>query len=183
MMTGMGHDLRYALRQVRRSPGFAAAASLTLALGIAATTTVFSFVDAALLRPLPSPDASRLFVMWNARTVEEREYRDLRRDGVSRVPAPAPDRRPHGPRRASRDVLASVLWHSLRMAAPGVLLGLVGALISARVMRTFLYQVEPTDPLVLVLVCSGVAALVMVATLVPARRAAGTDPMTVLRSD
>jgi putative ABC transport system permease protein len=81
------------------------------------------------------------------------------------------------------DVLASVLRHSLRMAAPGVLLGLVGALISALVMRTFLYQVEPTDPLVLVLVCSGVAALVMVATLVPARRAAGTDPMTVLRSD
>jgi putative ABC transport system permease protein len=81
------------------------------------------------------------------------------------------------------DVLGSVLRHSLRMAAPGVLLGLVGALISARVMRTFLYEVEPTDPLVLVLVCSGVAALVMVATLVPARRAAGTDPMTVLRSD
>ncbi len=81
------------------------------------------------------------------------------------------------------DVLASVLRHSLRMAAPGVVLGLVGALISARVMRTFLYQVEPTDPLVLVLVCSGVAALVVVATLLPARRAVGTDPMTVLRSE
>jgi ABC-type lipoprotein release transport system permease subunit len=51
------------------------------------------------------------------------------------------------------------------------------------VMRTFLYEVEPTDPLVLVLVCSGVAALVVAATLVPARRAAGTDPMTVLRSE
>jgi putative ABC transport system permease protein len=81
------------------------------------------------------------------------------------------------------DVLGSVLGHSLRLAAPGVLLGLAGALISARVMRTFLYEVEPTDPLVLVLVCSGVAALVVAATLVPARRAAGTDPMTVLRSE
>jgi putative ABC transport system permease protein len=81
------------------------------------------------------------------------------------------------------DVLGSVLGHSLRLAAPGVLLGLVGALISARVMRSFLYEVEPTDPLVLVLVCSGVAALVVAATLVPARRAAGTDPMTVLRSE
>jgi ABC-type antimicrobial peptide transport system permease subunit len=81
------------------------------------------------------------------------------------------------------DVLGSVLGHSMRLAAPGVLLGLAGALISARVMRTFLYEVEPTDPLVLVLVCSGVAALVVAATLVPARRAAGTDPMTVLRSE
>ncbi len=81
------------------------------------------------------------------------------------------------------DILGSVLGHSIRLAAPGVLLGLVGALISAKVMRTFLYQVEPTDPLVLVLVCSGVAALVVAATLVPARRAAGTDPMTVLRSE
>ena len=81
------------------------------------------------------------------------------------------------------DVLGSVVGYSLRLAAPGVLIGLVGALISARVMRTFLYEVEPTDPLIIVLVCSGVAALVVAAALVPARRAAGTDPMTVLRGE
>ena len=76
-----------------------------------------------------------------------------------------------------------MVGYSLRLAAPGVLIGLVGALISARVMRTFLYEVEPTDPLIIVLVCSGVAALVVAAALVPARRAAGTDPMTVLRGE
>jgi putative ABC transport system permease protein len=81
------------------------------------------------------------------------------------------------------DVLGGVIGHSMRLAAPGLLIGLVGALISARVMRTFLYEVEPTDPLIIGLVCSGVAALVVAAALVPARRAAGTDPMTVLRSE
>jgi hypothetical protein len=50
-------------------------------------------------------------------------------------------------------------------------------------MRTFLYRVEPTDPLVLALVCSGVAALVMAPALVSAARWADTDPMTVLRSE
>ena len=109
---------------------------MTLALGIAVTTTVFSFVDAALLRPLPYPEPG-----WSRR-----------------------------------------LGHRLHLAAPGVLLGLVGALISARLRRSFLYEIEPSDPLTLVLVSSGVAALVVAAALVPARRAAGTDPMAVLRS-
>jgi predicted permease len=53
-------DLRYALRQLRRAPAFAAAAILTLAIGIGATTTIFSVADAALLNPLPFPHPDRL---------------------------------------------------------------------------------------------------------------------------
>lgn len=53
-------DARYALRQMRKSPGFAAAVIGTLALGIAAATTMFTVVDHVLLRPLPYPHASRL---------------------------------------------------------------------------------------------------------------------------
>jgi predicted permease len=56
----MLHSLRYALRQLRNSPGFAATAILTLALGIAATTAIFSILDAVLLQPLPFPHPDRL---------------------------------------------------------------------------------------------------------------------------
>ncbi len=53
-------DVRFAIRQFRRSPGFTAAVILTLALGIGATTAIFSLVDGILLRPLPFPQADRL---------------------------------------------------------------------------------------------------------------------------
>src|SRR5262247_3591687 len=60
-------DLKYAARQLASRPGFTAVAVLTLALGIGATTAIFSVADAVLLRPLPYPDAARLTVLWGAR--------------------------------------------------------------------------------------------------------------------
>jgi len=59
-MNTLLNDTRFALRQLRKSPGFATTVILTLALGITATTVIFSLVNAVLLSPLPFPDSGRL---------------------------------------------------------------------------------------------------------------------------
>jgi putative ABC transport system permease protein len=74
----LAEDLKYAFRILRKSPGFTVVAILTLALAIGATSTIFSAVNAVLLRGLPYPDANRLVLLWG----EERQ-RGIERGQVS----------------------------------------------------------------------------------------------------
>ena len=85
----MLQDLRYSARTLLRTPGFALIAVLTLAIGIAANTAIFSVVNGVLLRPLPFPDPERIVNVWTA-TAQDRhdnhsaaDFLDISRDNQS----------------------------------------------------------------------------------------------------
>jgi len=100
MFAASAQDVRYALRQLRKSPAFTTLAVLTLALGIGASAAVFSIFDAVLLRPLPYRDASRLVAVWSS---------EVRHPGT-KLFAPFRDFEEFKSRSRSFDGMAAVTW-------------------------------------------------------------------------
>jgi putative ABC transport system permease protein len=91
------HDVAFSARLLRKSPGFTLVATLTMAVGIGATTAMFSLVDATMLHPLPYPDPERLVSVQDDLPgvgsydvgLSQPEWRDLERSGIFENVAPA----------------------------------------------------------------------------------------------
>jgi predicted permease len=81
------------------------------------------------------------------------------------------------------DLLRMVLAQCAKLAVPGTILGVILALSLSRVVRGLIYQVNPTDPVIITAVMALVLAVAFLASYVPARRAAAADPMTTLRTE
>ena len=114
-------DLRYALRSLIKQPGFAAVVVLTLALGIGASTAIFSVVNAVLLRPLPFPHAERLQVVWG-------NYRSL---NIERLRAKAAEYEDYAKQAEVFDAVAAYANHSFNVTTGAEPERIRGAYVSA----------------------------------------------------
>jgi putative ABC transport system permease protein len=115
------NDLRYALRSLFKQPGFAAVVVVTLALGIGASTAIFSVVNAVLLRSLPFPHAERLQVVWG-------NYRTL---NIERLPAKAAEYEDYAKQTEVFDTVAAYANHSFNVTTGAEPERIRGAYVSA----------------------------------------------------
>ena len=114
-------DLRYALRNLFQQPGFSAVVVITLALGIGATTGMFSVINTVLLRPLPYAHSDRLLVIWG-------NYRTL---NIERLPAKAAEFEDYAKQTQVFDTVAAFTNHSFNVSAGGEPERIRGAYVSA----------------------------------------------------
>jgi predicted permease len=103
----LGADLRYALRMLVKSPGFAVVAVGSLALGIGANTAMFSVVQGIILAPLPFPEANRLVFLWQ------------NRPGVPQLDPSYPNFEDWERTSRSFDRMSAVVFHNFDLTAPG----------------------------------------------------------------
>ncbi|HEU5312630.1 MAG TPA: ABC transporter permease [Candidatus Udaeobacter sp.] len=123
-------DLRYALRQLAKSPGFTVVAVLTLGLGIGANTAVFSFVNALLIRPLPYHAPNELVLLWEKFPAQ----------GLARIPVSAPEYLDYAKQLQSMEV-GSFNYADLNLTAGEIPERIAGAVVSPNIFS--LLGVEP----------------------------------------
>lgn len=203
-MTGLFQDLRYAFRILHKNAGFTVVAVITLALGIGATTTIFSAVHAVLLAPLPYRDVDRLAMIWGSNPsrgdlqfpISAGDFSDWKQknDIFEDIAASYDDevtysvvQRTHeiGLRMAlgadRGDVLRLMVRQGTWIVLIGELIGLFAALVLARAASGLFYGVSPSD---LWSIGGGMVLLMLVsvvASCLPAARAVRVDPVEALR--
>ena len=123
---GVGGDLRFAIRTLRRHAGFAAIVLVTLALGIGANAAIFSVVNAVVLRPLPYPNGDRLVVVWG----------NLHRPGVEEIPASAGEYVDYRDQNHAFDAIAAYGTTGFNLTGSGEPERVDGAVVSADVFGT-----------------------------------------------
>ena len=117
-------DLRYALRQLRRSTGFASVCLITLALGIGANTAMFSVVQGVILAPLPFPQADHLVFLWE------------NRPGVPQLDVSYPNFEDWRRTSQSFESMSALTIHNFDLTAPGKAEHFVGIRASSGLLTT-----------------------------------------------
>ena len=112
-------DVRYGLRQLRRTPGFALVAILTIALGIGVTVAIFAALDAVLLRPLPFPEPDRLVSIWEQQPSPSGPLSELQPDRRGRVSTSVPVLLEWQALTSVFENVAARHWNPARMALTG----------------------------------------------------------------
>jgi len=186
-------EIRFALRHLARNPSFSVLVILTLALGIGACTAIFSVVNGVLLSDLPYADPDRLIRDPRPRAFCPHGARGIALAlavvGVYGVVAFAASRRTFeiGIRMAlgaeASEVRRMVVRHGLAPVTIGIVIGVAGGAAAAQTLRGLLYNVQPLDPVTLIVVPRVIVAAALVASLIPAWRASRVEPSDVLRSE
>jgi hypothetical protein len=167
-------DVQYAVRGLRRNPGFAITAIVSLTLGIGASLSIFAVADGLLLRPLPFREPDRIVMVWErnygvlAYSVTER----TREIGVRMALGAEPGR-----------ITALVIAGAVSIVLPGIVAGVAGALALTGLLRSLLFGVKPHDAPTFVMASVVLAAVALVAAYVPARRASRLMPLDALRME
>ena len=127
-MSSVFLDLKFVVRQLRKSPGFAATAVLMLAFGIGTTTTIFSIVEGVLLRPLPFPNSDRLVVLSD-------RIKGVDVSGSGEAGVTAPDIRAYVRDTHSFDSLGGIGFDTYELSGIGEPARVNGSRLSAGVFR------------------------------------------------
>lgn len=128
------HDLRFAFRQLIKSPSFTAIAVIALALGIGANTAMFSVVNAILLRPLPFPQSDRLTVIWQTNP-------EVTKMGFPLAPTSVPDFKDWRAQAKSFEAVSAIEGWSTNLTGVAEAERLDGARVSANLFS--LLRVQP----------------------------------------